>query len=313
MARYTDLNVQQIDHLAKQFDLSIDSFRPMEGGATNSSYLLESRRGKYVLTVYEDKPVAQIAIMGRTLLHLAKHNYPTVVAVPTSDGDAAVEYEGKPVSVKEYIQGRVVKHMDADMLAQVGEALATLHQIPVPDYLGQKHPYGLEMFSTFIGLDIDDDFDTWLLERIDYLEENTPADLPKALIHGDMFYDNVLFQGGTLKALIDFEEVCNYYKVFDLGMALLGCCAVDGKLDLQTARAFTAGYLGNGMLQENERNTLQLMVETAATALASWRFWKYNLHNPTPDRLQKHWEMANIADQVHAIPKDEFMTGVFNS
>ena len=64
--------------------------------------------------------------------------------------------------VKEYIDGQVIKHMHADMLAQVGTVLARLHQIPAPDYLSRVHPYGLENFPSFIGLDIDAEFDAWL-------------------------------------------------------------------------------------------------------------------------------------------------------
>lgn len=197
------------------------------------------------------------------------------------------------------------------MLAQIGGALARLHQIPSPEYLRTQHPYGLEVFPTFIGLNIDADFDAWLSKRLAYLKEHTHTNLPRTLIHGDLFYDNVLFYNGKLKAMIDFEEVCNYYKVFDLGMAFLGICTVDGKLNLEHAHAILSGYLDIGNLGETERNTLQLMTETAAVATACWRFWKYNLHDPTPERAQTHWEMAGIADHVRAISEDEFMTGVF--
>ncbi len=313
MASYTQLNVQQIDHLAKLYDLTVDSYRPMEGGAANSSYLLETTQGTYVLTVYEDKSTTQVENMGKTLRHLARHDFPTAALVAATGGEAAVEYKCKPVLVKEYLKGRVMKKMEPGMLAQVGAALARLHQLPAPDHLSQKHPYGLEQFSTFLGLDIDPRYDAWLSQRLAYLEGNTPTDLHRALIHGDLFYDNVLFLDGKIRAIIDFEEACYYYKVFDLGMALLGICGLDGSLNLEKAKALIAGYLGGGELQETERNALQLMVETAAVATACWRFWKYNLHDPTPERAGKHWEMAGFADQVHAMPRDKFMAGVFES
>lgn len=311
MARYTQLNTQQINRLAKLYNLSIDSYQPMEGGAANSSYLLTSAQGRYVLTVYEDQQLKQVTMIGKTLWHLAKHKFSTVVIVPTIEGDAAVLHAGKPVLVKEYIQGKVVQHMDDRMLAQVGAALAQLHQIPSPDYLTRQHPYGLELFSTFLGLDIDPEYDAWLSERTGFLEEHTPTNLPKALIHGDLFYDNVLFHGRSFKAIIDFEEVCFYHKVFDLGMALLGICSADGNLDMEMARTLMAGYLGDGNMGDLERETLQLMLETAAVATSCWRFRKYNLDNPTPDRKRKHWEMAHFADYVHSIDKGEFMAAVF--
>jgi homoserine kinase type II len=131
------------------------------------------------------------------------------------------------------------------------------------------------------------------------------------LIHGDLFYDNVLFHNRKFKAMIDFEEICNYCKVFDLGMALMSICAADGKLNLENACALVKGYLDNGKLEEAERNALQLMVETAAVATSCWRFWKYNIHDPTPERAQTHWEMAQFAEHVRAIPKEDFTSQVF--
>ena len=313
MAKYTQLNQKQIVQLARQYGISVESARPMEGGAANSSYLIHAGQRKYVLTVYEDKTIPQVVEMGQLLRELEKYSFPTVVALQTTSGDLVAEHEGKPVLVKEYIHGQVIKNMEEDMLAQVGNALARLHQIPAPDNLRREHPYGLETFSTFIGLDIDAKFDAWLSDRMIYLNENTPDDLPRALIHGDMFYDNVLFDDRKLKAIIDFEEVCTYYRIFDLGMALLGICALDGKLDLVKGRALISGYLGRSNLEESEKDVLQLMTETAAVATSCWRFWKYNVHDLTPERAQKHWDMARIANHIHDIPKDQFTAAVFGN
>jgi len=311
MARYSVLVPQQIEYLAGLYDLKIDSYRPMEGGAANSSFLIQAQDGKYVLTVYEDKTMDEVAAMGRILWELEKHRFPTVVVVPTAKGDVGIELEGKPLLVKKFIPGRVEEKLDEAMLFQIGVSMAQLHQIPAPGYSSRQHPYGPEMISQFIGLDLDAEFDSWLSERRDFIEENYPDDLPRALIHGDLFYDNVLFQDGKLKAIIDFEEVCHYFGVFDVGMALVGLYAQDGKFDLSDAHALVAGYLNQGRLDESEKNALQLMVESAAVATSCWRYWKYNYHDPTPERATKHWEMAAFADRVRRIDQERFVEEVF--
>ena len=48
-------------------------------------------------------------------------------------------------------------------------------------------------------------------ELVTYLEEHIKADLPQGLIHGDLYYDNVLVEGKQLKAIIDFGEACRYF------------------------------------------------------------------------------------------------------
>ena len=66
--------------------------------------------------------------------------------------------------------------------------------------------------------------------------------MPKGLIPGDIFFDNVLFRNENIQAIIDFVEACHYYFVFDLGMSTLGLCRTDGEIDLTKTRALIEGY-----------------------------------------------------------------------
>jgi homoserine kinase type II len=138
-----------------------------------------------------------------------------------------------------------------------------------------------------------------------------PSGLPRGLIHGDVFYDNVLFAGKKLKAIIDFEDACQYYKVFDLGMAVVGLCTSESKVELTRVRSLINGYQSGRMLDVVEKESLQLFIEYAAIATSSWRFWKYNIVAPHVGKSDKHWEMVNIAKDVSAIPKNTFMNTVF--
>ena len=115
----------------------------------------------------------------------------------------------------------VVEKLDEDMICQVGAAMASLHEIQSPDYLPGQHAYGLETFLRVMDKGINLEYENWLGQRYDFLMGTIPSGLPRGFIHGDVFYDNVLFDGKKFKALIDFEEACQYYKVFDLGMAVV--------------------------------------------------------------------------------------------
>ncbi|MEK6221018.1 MAG: phosphotransferase, partial [Chloroflexota bacterium] len=127
----------------------------------------------------------------------------------------------------------------------------------------------------------------------------------------DLFYDNMLFQDDELVALIDFEEACAYYRIFDLGMAILGLCSEEGSLSLPKARSLVKGYQVGNQISQNEIEALQVFVEYAAVATSFWRYWKYNIHHPLPDKKDGHWETVQIADFVKAIPAHEFIETVF--
>ena len=68
-------------------------------------------------------------------------------------------------------------------------------------------------------------FYKWLKEIQKYIESYISTDLPKALIHSDIFYNNIIVNKDSEKATImDFEEACYYYRVFDIGMMIVGTC-----------------------------------------------------------------------------------------
>jgi homoserine kinase type II len=311
MARYTQLNEEDLQEITARYALTVVGFEPIEGGAGNSSYLLRTQQGSYVLTVCEGA-LTRVIMLGQLLSLLAQYEFPTTRLVRPPDGDLFTTYMGKPVMLKEYITGGVFKDLDETMLFQVGEAMGRLHQVPAPDFLPDERVYGLQVYADVLGRNIMLEYESWLAERIAYLKENLPPGLPRGMIHGDLFYDNVIFSGKEFRAIIDFEDASRYYKVFDLGMGILGMCMAGTAMVFDKARALVKGYQQVRMLEDGEINNLQLFVEYAAIATSCWRFWKYHIDTPTPEKANKHWQMVRIADGVAALPKTRFVDAVFS-
>jgi len=223
----------------------------------------------------------------------------------------------KPVMLKGYIEGEVVEQLDETMLSQVGRQAAKLNQISPPDYLPTYHPYGRQLFSKVVDLKIDAKYESWLAKEIKYLELHIVDNLPRGLIHGDLFYDNLLFDPlsgmpGGFKAIIDFEEACHYHLIFELGMGILGICVNDNRVDLVKARALVNGYQQVRPLAQIEKESLQLFVRYAAVATSYWRFNKYNIEEPSKDRAGYHWEMVQIANEVSEVSTSHFFNAIFS-
>ena len=153
----------------------------------------------------------------------------------------------------------------------------------------------------------DHDYVRWLTGRYCDLTQNISSNLPSGLIHGDLFCDNALFEGKQLKAILDFEDVCHYYKVFDIGMAIVGLCRQNKRIDLGKASSVLSGYQKIRPLEGAEREALQAFIELAAILTSVWRFWKYNIDLPGTQKSNKYLEMVHIARQIAAIPKTVFL------
>ncbi|NQZ07357.1 MAG: homoserine kinase [Algicola sp.] len=322
MATFTQLNPDQIQQLAQEYELSMTEYEPLVGGNGNSSYILKTESATYVLTVCDDKEFDEVSIIAQLLKLLEAHHIPCTRLISPLDHVLLTTFEGKAVMLKGYIEGQVIEQLNEQQLKQVGEQAATLNQIPPPDYIPTEHPYGRTLFPLAIGLNIDNKYETWLAKELAFLNQNVSLDLPRGLIHGDLFYDNFLFGHDKAQdqfiALLDFEEACHYYLVFELGMAIVGTCVsgdeemVEGeKIDFAKARALVGGYQKVRPLAQLEKASLQMFVRYAATATSYWRFNQYNVANPSDELAGHHWGMVKLAQNVTDIPSTEFLKRVF--
>ncbi len=184
--------------------------------------------------------------------------------------------------------------------------MARLHQIPAPSYLPQSFPYGRSHFPEVTNSNLGHPYVDWLSEKNSYLQKRIPQHLPKAFIHGDVFFDNVIVQDDQFMAIIDFEEACHYYRCFDLGMAIVGACRDRQGISFEKAGQFIRGYQKETNLQSIERETLKAFAVYAAVATSFWRFRQYHLLRPEPQLHDKHLEMQTLADTITEYPDSSF-------
>lgn len=312
MATYTQIDQDELVNILAPYQIKVVDFKSIAGGNTNSNYHLRATDEEYMLTIIEERSKDEIQQLVFLLQWLEQHGFHTSQVFSAIDGQSVTDYRGKPVLLKKWLSGSVKEVLTEHQLAQVGREMANLHQIPAPDYLPTFHPYGHQTFSAVIGKDIDPHYESWLQGRLDYFEIEFPQGLPIGLIHGDIFSDNVLFEQQAFKAIIDFEEACHYLLVFDIAMGILGLCQLDGKIDLGRACHVLNGYQQIRTLEESEKQSIQFFIEYAAAATSCWRFWKYNIHSPSPHLKNKHVEMMQVAQQITNLSKSSFQKTLFS-
>ena len=251
MAIYTILKRRDLVGFAESFTLGkLLKFSGIPAGSVNTHYLLQTSKGKFFLKIDEVKERQEAQREIDLLLYLRARKFPCPQPLPDKQGRYLLEYEGKYVSVYPYIVGEVFseKGLSLVQLEKAGQSLASLH------VLGQTYKKGLEnrfrferitelyqeiraqlpsYFRQYIHI-LDDEFD----HQRQYTEER----LPKGVIHGDLFADNILFRGERVAAVLDFEAAGHGKFIYDLATAVNALCYVDGNYPIERFNALLQGY-----------------------------------------------------------------------
>jgi len=309
MAQYTSLTRHEIEAVSADFAINgINSIEVLSGGSENTNYLIEADNDKYVLTICEQKTEQEARELAHLLEHLAKHHFETSKIIRNTNNEPITLWEGRPIMIKKFIEGKVLKYLPHHLIELTGRELGKLHKIEAPEYLPNQVNYGKEQFVNVEKYAANSPFDSWLKEKIAYITPYLSVDLPKALIHSDLFSDNVIISEDEDSVMImDFEESAYYYRIFDIGMMIIGICGEGKTVDFEKVSCILKGYCQEIQLLDIELNALQAFTVYAGVAMTFWRHLNFNYTKPDP-RLSNHYlGLKSLADYVEEQPADCFL------
>jgi len=305
MADYTTLTATELKDLLKHYDLGkLIKTEQLAGGQANSSIKLFTEQGVFILSVCDEKQSEDVACLIGVLLSLEESAIPTTSPVKTIAGTYQISHKGTPVYLKRFIAGQVTRNLTSTMLHQLGSTIALMHRLTPVEGLPKKFSYGLQHFDEVLKSDFNHPYLDWLGQKQSRLIEKIDPEMKKSFIHGDIFWDNLVVANNNLLAILDFEEACHYYTLFDLGMCVVGCCSKNGKFDTARIQALTAGYNSLHPLTAEEYKQIPVFVEYAAVATSFWRFRQYNINYPDRGKADSYLELSSLADQAATMGTD---------
>ena len=301
MTLFNELDKNTIAEIFRKFDSgAIVQTRLLKGGSANVNYYLATQEKEYVLTICENKSFEETKILANLLRHLENQRFATTKLFQTKQRQIVSSFNDKPVLLKEFIRGDVKENLDGKCLYNLSVAIGRLHQISPPNDLPREYPYGHQTFcELYMNSDFSEHpFTQWLYEKYQYIKKHLHPDLPKSIIHGDIFPSNVIITKNEIPIMMDFEEACYYNRIFDIGMAIVGLCSENGKLNPSRTHEIIEGYERIVSLTVLEKETLKAFVIYAAVATAFWRFRQFHITISDENLRTSYREMKDLADQV---------------
>ncbi|MGR9115809.1 MAG: homoserine kinase [Gammaproteobacteria bacterium] len=287
MSVYTPLTSSELDWLLNWYTFGpLTRFEGINDGIENTNYVVTTQCGDFVLTIFEFLSATQLTIYLDLLAHLNRAGIPCPVAQYDNRGNRIHLLRQKPAALFTRLPGTAVLSPSTAQCQSIGRQLARLH-LNSRDYLfPRENSYDLtgckKIFERIVYKLPHQD--VWLLE--DELEFQTAlplAKLPRGVIHGDLFRDNVLFLGGSVSAILDFYSACSDTLLLDLAITVNDWCSEKGTLSLDKTAALIAGYESLRPLLEQEQHYWNAILRAAAL-----RFWLSRLQHrlyPRPGEI----------------------------
>lgn len=288
MAVYTQLGAEELAALIAAFDVGeLRSAKGIAEGVSNSNWLIETtgcandrdsdrdnRGERFILTMYEHRvDLGDLPFFLDLLDYLAERGCPVPATIHCREGKTFRFVGDKAVALIEFLPGISVSDPTPAQVRAVGEALARMH-LAARDFPGERsNGMGLAQWREFAqecGADGFADIDPGLGELVERelsrLERDWPTDLPRSVIHADLFPDNVLMLGDRVSGLIDFYFACTDLTAYDVAVTHAAWCfdASGSRFDPAISAALLEGYESVRPLSDEERAALPILARGAA-------------------------------------------------
>ena len=308
MAVYTEVSFDEAADFLQALDLGeLQSFKPCAGGIENTNYFADTERGEFVLTLFERLSVEQLPFYLELMKHLAGCGIPVPDPAPGKNGNILHTLKGKPAAVVNKLRGKSELAPGIVHCQRVGDMLARMHLAGRDFKMQQPNLRGLSWWNATLPAvlpHVSPEQRSLLLGELAYQNHIAAGSaykaLPTGVVHGDLFRDNVMFEGDQLTGFFDFYFAgCDTF-LFDVGVCLNDWCVdlTTGHHNAERADAFLTAYQSVRTLTTQERCLLPAMARAAALRFWISRLWDFYLpreasllkaHDPTHfERVLRH-------------------------
>ncbi|MEO2222338.1 MAG: phosphotransferase [Candidatus Poseidoniia archaeon] len=296
------INLEKVGELLELADYpALSKIEVLSGGWANSNYLLTcDDETKVVLKIWRERSPDAVQKMNSSIEWIAKHGVSTPIPLKLKNNENMIVVDGFAWILIPFINAPWISQ-DIASLKSLGIAIAGLHGVPNAGHFGTYYTMGVdiwpELFERAESEKKWSPFLRMLEEEFIKKDNNIPLNLPKGVIHGDLFQDNILGHPGEVLAILDFEDICYNILAIDLVVAFIGCCWIDEKPVKELWSSLLSGYESVRPLSSEERAALPELYRYASLSVAAWRYRKFVLDEEDSEHAERYLLMMKRLEE----------------
>ena len=276
MAVYTKFNQNKIEQILSYYNLGkLNSFKGIEEGIENTNYFLSIEKKKFILTIYEKRVKSEdLPFFSKLMTALNKENFKCPVPLINKQNKTITDFEGKKLMIVTFLDGKAKQDLTPANCKSIGIEVAKMHEITKNFKFKRKNNLSVNSWRNLFNSvkekcsKIHQDLPKLIEENLISVEKNWPKDLPKGIIHADLFHDNIFFNKDKFSGMIDFYFSCEDFFAFEIAICFNALC-FDGlkenlSFNVTKAKNFIEGYSSVRRLSNIEKQSIKVLSQGAA-------------------------------------------------
>lgn len=293
MSVYTVISDQEFSEIIGLYQLGqYQSSQGILAGIENTNYFISTSKGKYVFTLFEIIDRQQANLYLTLLNELAEAGIKCPQPVADANNRLVNTFRQQPYCLVTRLNGKNITTANKQQCMAIASELAKFHShrfssisLSDPLFINRRGKDWRESVFKKIQHHIPASDASLLAHELKLAYEFDDSQLPKGIIHADLFKDNALFDGDNLVGVIDFNDACYGTYLYDIAITVNAwCCNNEGQLVDDLVNAFFDQYQSIRPLTAVEKMAWPTMLK-----IATLRFWLSRLENsllPTDDANQ---------------------------
>jgi len=293
LAVYTKLNEQDILSIISNYPIgNLIQFNGIEEGIENTNYFIKTKKGKFILTIFENRvDTKEIPFFINLMNFLNKNNFMSPKPLENKEGKILNKFKTKKYILVNFLEGKPRINISANDCYLIGNLIGDLQYKSRNCHLIRKNSLSLEgcnkIFKAcknsipkreinilseglydLIGDSLSDCLKKW------------PTHLPNGIIHGDLFPDNVFFLNNRVSGVIDFYFSCVDIKIYEIAIVINAWCFdKNNTLNIERVKNLIKGFSLNNKLTKDELYNLHILSKGASLRFLITRLFDW-YHTP---------------------------------
>jgi homoserine kinase type II len=287
MAVYTKIDNKDILFLSEKFNLGkVIKFQGIKQGIENTNYLLKNKDNKFILTIFEKRVQKRDLPFFMKLmddLNQKKINCPR--PLKDKNGKYLITIKNKSACIVTFLNGKDKKTLNNKNCYDAGRNIAKFHRVSNKIKLYRKNSMSINNLDPLLksiklnSQTIVPNLKSVLKTNLNEIKKEWPKNIPKGIIHGDLFIDNIFFNRNKFAGFIDFYFSSNDFLMYEIAICINALC-FDKKndkflLNNKKVKSLIKGYQSIKKISQKEKNSLNTLCRGAAIRYLLTRIYDY--------------------------------------